>query len=68
MALEKALVLRQPVLCLVIHADRGRQYTSYACRQRIENVRALASYARMSNPYNAQAEAGWSTLTTELLP
>ncbi|RZL15591.1 MAG: hypothetical protein EOO62_03580 [Hymenobacter sp.] len=68
-ALEPALTLRQPTPGLVIHADRGSQYTSYACRQRIEGTGALASYARPGNPCdNAQAEAGGSTLKTELLP
>jgi putative transposase len=68
-ALEQALTLRQPAPGLVIHADRGSQYTSAACRTRIEKVQALASYSRPGNPYdNAQAEAGWSTLKTELLP
>ena len=68
-ALQQALTLRQPAPGLVIHADRGSQYTSHACRQRIEDAGALASYARPGNRYdNAQAEAGWSTLKTELLP
>ena len=68
-ALEQALTLRQPARGLVVHADRGSQYTSHACRQRIEAAGALASYSRPGNPYdNAQAEAGWSTLKTELLP
>ena len=36
---------------------------------RIAKAQALASYSRPGNPYdNAQAEAGWSTLKTELLP
>ena len=68
-ALEQALTLRQPAPGLIIHADRGSQYTSLACRKRIEKAQALASYSRPGNPYdNAQAEAGWSTLKTELLP
>lgn len=68
-ALEQALTLRQPVAGLILHADRGSQYTSVACRARIEKAQALASYSRPVNPYdNAQAEAGWSTLKTELLP
>ena len=68
-ALEQALTLRQPAPGLIIHADRGSQYTSLACRARIEKAQALASYSRPGNPYdNAQAEAGWSTLKTELLP
>lgn len=68
-ALEQALTLRQPTPSLVIHAERGSQYTSLACQLRIEKAQALASYSRPGNPYDdAQAEAGWSTLKTELLP
>jgi len=40
MALEQALTLRQPDPGLVIHADRGSQYTSAACRQRIARAAA----------------------------
>ncbi len=69
LALEQALTLRQPAPGLIIHADRGSQYTSAACRARIAQAGALASFSRPGNPYdNAQAEAGWSTLKTELLP
>jgi putative transposase len=68
-ALEQALTLRQPAPGLIVHADRGSQYTSVACRARIAKALALASFSRPGNPYdNAQAEAGWSTLKTELLP
>ena len=68
-ALEQALTLRQPAPGLIVHADRGSQYTSAACRARIEAAGALPSFSRPGNPYdNAQAEAGWSTLKTELLP
>ena len=67
--LEQALTLRQPAPGLIIHADRGCQYTSAACRARIVQAGALPSFSRPGNPYdNAQAEAGWSTLKTELLP
>ena len=45
------------------------QYTSAACRARVAQAGALASFSRHGNPYdNAQAEAGWNTLKTELLP
>ena len=64
-ALQQALPLRQPAPGLIIHADRSSQYTSHACRQRIEDAGALPSYARPGNAYdNAQAEAGWRTLKT----
>ena len=43
--------------------------TSAACRARIARAQAVPSFSRPGNPYdNAQAEAGWSTLKTELLP
>jgi putative transposase len=68
-ALEQALMFRQLAAGLIIQADRGSQYTSAACRTRIAKALALASFSRPGNPYdNAQAEAGWSTLKTELLP
>ena len=68
-ALEQALTLRQPAPGLIIHADRGSQYTSAACRARIARAQAVPSFSRPDNPYdNAQAEATWSTLKTELLP
>ena len=68
-ALEQALTLRQPAPGLIVHADRGSQYTSAACRVRIAAAGAMPSFSRPGNPSdNAQTEAGWSTLKTELLP
>ena len=63
------MTLRQPAPGLIIHADRGSQYTSAGCRARIDRAGALLSFRRPGNPYgNAQVEAGWSTLKTEPLP
>ena len=68
-ALEQALTLCQPASGLIIHADRGSQYTNAACRARIAQAGALPNFSRPGNPYdNAQAKAGWSTLRTEFLP
>lgn len=68
-ALQRALAVRNPAPGLIVHADRGSQYTSAPCRACIRQAKALPSYARVGTPYdNAQAEAGWSTLKTELLP
>ncbi len=68
-ALKRALAVCQPAPGLIVHADRGSQYTSAICRACIEQAKGRPSYARVGNPYdNAQAEAGWSTLKTELLP
>jgi transposase InsO family protein len=50
MPLEQALTLRQPAPGLIIHADHGSQYTSLACRTRIEKAQALASYSRLGTP------------------
>lgn len=56
---EQALTLQQPTPGLIIHMDRGSQYTSQACRQRIADAQAQTSYARPGNLCNnAQAKAG----------
>jgi putative transposase len=40
-----------------------------ACTTRLTKAQALVSFIRPGNPYNnAQVEAGWHTLKTELLP
>ena len=63
------MTLRQPAPGLIIHTDRGSQYTRAACRARIDRAGALPGFRRPGNPYgNAQAEAGWRTLKTEPLP
>ncbi|MGI4734858.1 MAG: transposase [Janthinobacterium lividum] len=51
-ALDQVLTLHQSASSLVVHADRGSQYTSKSCRQRIEAAGSLASYARPGNPYD----------------
>jgi len=68
-ALGQDLALRQPAPGRPIHADRGSRYTGAACRARIDQAGALPRFSRPGNPCkNAQAEAGWSILKTELLP
>ena len=57
-ALEQALTLRQLTPGLLIHADRGNQYTSHACRQRIEEAGALASYAGRA-PHRQRLGGSW---------
>ena len=52
-ALRQALTLRQPASGLLIHADRGSQYTSGACRTHIAKAQARARFSRPGNPYNA---------------
>ncbi|GAB3639290.1 hypothetical protein GCM10027422_48810 [Hymenobacter arcticus] len=54
---------------MLVHADRGSQYTSDAFTALLDRTQAIASLGRPGNPYdNALAESGWSTLKTELLP
>ena len=37
---------------LMVHADRGSQYTSAACRARVAQAGALPSFSRPGNPYD----------------
>ena len=68
-AFNRAVVVCQPPPGLLVHADRGSQYTSDAFTQLLSRTQAIASLSRPGNPYdNALAESGWSTLKTELLP
>lgn len=66
---NRAVAICQPPPGLLVHADRGSQYTSDAFTALLDRTQAVASLSRPGNPYdNALAESGWSTLKTELLP
>ena len=68
-AFNRAVAVCQPPPGLLVHADRGSQYTSDAFTQLLDRTQAIASLSRPGNPYdNAPAESDWSTLKTELLP
>ncbi|AWM35191.1 IS3 family transposase [Hymenobacter nivis] len=68
-AFNRAVAVCQPPPGLLVHADRGSQYTSEAFTTLLDRTQAIASLSRPGNPYdNALAESGWSTLKTELLP
>ena len=68
-AFNRAVAICQPPPGLLVHADRGSQYTSAAFNSLLNRTQAIASLSRPGNPYdNALAESGWSTLKTELLP
>ena len=68
-AFNRAVAICQPLPGLLVHADRGSQYTSEAFTSLLERTQAIASLSRPGNPYdNALAESGWSTLKTDLLP
>ncbi|MGI4736880.1 MAG: integrase core domain-containing protein [Janthinobacterium lividum] len=63
------MAICQPPPGLLVHADRGSQYTSDAFLALLDRTQAIASLSRLGSPYdNARAESDWSTLKTELLP
>ena len=50
--LKQAATFSQPAPGLIIHADRGGQYTSAACRTRVDQAGAVPSFGRPGNPYD----------------
>jgi len=68
MALNMALLHRQPPKGLIFHSDRAVQYASAEYRQALDNARLVASMSRKANCYdNAAMEAFWNTLKLELI-
>ena len=66
---NQAVAVCQPPSGLLVHADRGSQYTSEAFTTLLDRTQAIASLTPPGNPYdNTLAEGGWSTLKAELLP
>ena len=52
----------------IIHTDRGSQYTSADYREKLKELKAIASYSRKGNPYdNACIESFHSVLKKELI-
>lgn len=67
-SLEKALKAEEPPKGLIIHTDRGSQYTSKEFQRRIAEYGAIPSMSRPGNPYdNALIESFYKSLKTELL-
>jgi len=67
-ALEMALVRRQPKAGLILHHDRGSQYTGARYRAKAEHAGIDLSMSRPSMPYdNAMAESFFATLKLELM-
>ncbi len=68
-ALHMAIVQRRPPPHLVLHHDRGSQYTSASYRAKAEAANMLLSMSRPGMPYdNAMAESFFGTLKLELMP
>src|SRR5438046_8374282 len=67
-ALRMAINQRHYSLNLIVHSDRGRQFSSAAYRQLLTQHRLTASMSRKGNCYdNAFIESFWSTLKYELV-
>ncbi len=67
-ALRGALQTRQTGPGLLVHSDRGSQYTSTACRQLLADHNIVVSMSRTANCYdNAVMESFYGTLKCELI-
>jgi transposase InsO family protein len=64
-ALDMAIYERD-AQALLVHSDRGSQYTSHAYQQRLAEIQALVSMSGTGNCYdNAPMESFWATLKAE---
>jgi len=67
-ALDMALFVRGPEAGLVVHSDRGCQFTSFAFGRRCEEAGVVPSMGSAGDAYdNALIESFFATLETELL-
>lgn len=67
-ALQKAVALRRPARGIIIHSDRGCQYTSSDFRNAVLNMGGIQSMSRPGVPYdNACAETFFKSIKTERL-
>jgi putative transposase len=67
-ALNRAVVMRRPPTGLILHSDRGCQYTSQAYQHALKTHGLLASMSRTGNCYdNAAMESFFKTIKSELI-
>jgi len=67
-ALEKAYRSQKPGQGLIVHSDRGSQYTSKDYRKRLEEYKMIQSLSDKGNPYdNATIESFHSILKKEFV-
>ena len=67
-ALRNAVMNRRPKGELIIHTDRGCQYTSWDFRHEVKKIGGIQSMSRPGTPYdNACAETFFKTLKVEWL-
>lgn len=64
-----AIVQRRPAAGLILHHDRGSQYTGARYRAKVAAAKLTLSMSRPGMPYdNAMAESFFGTLKLELVP
>ena len=67
-ALQMAIWTRQPAPGVIVHADRGAQYTSWIFGHRLRSAGLLGSMGRVASSVdNTMMESFWSTMQRELL-
>lgn len=67
-AFRNSIVREKDLKGLIIHTDRGSQYTSKRYQNEVREIGAVSSMSRAGNPYdNALMESFYKTLKTELL-
>lgn len=67
-AFNKAYLLRRPEKGLIIHSDRGCQYTSLQFKEHLETTGCIQSMSRPGNCWdNACAESFFSHLKSEII-
>lgn len=65
-SLHQAIIHRQPTSGLIVHSDRGAQYTSFDFREMVRKNGFIQSMSARGNCYdNAAMEAFFHTLKTE---
>lgn len=67
-AFSQALGREKPGPGLIVHTDRGSQYSSHAFQELVRRHGGITSMSRLGDPYdNAVMESFYKTLKTELL-
>ena len=67
-AFRNSIVREKDLKGLIIHTDRGSQYTSRRYQNEVREIGAVSSMSRAGTPYdNALMESFYKTLKTELL-
>ncbi len=67
-ALQMATWRRRPEPGVIVHADRGSQYTSWVFGHRLRSAGLLGSMGRVASSVdNTMMESFWSTMQRELL-